>query len=81
MNYLWRNELLFRKLYTNLWIILENVMRWWIFDEWLDELKIFVKNKNSLLKIEFSNKFKKKKIEKFWKNYNCASNLKDTHYY
>lgn len=42
-------------------------MRWWIFDEWLDELKIFVKNKNSLLKIEFSNKFKKKKIEKFWK--------------
>lgn len=42
-------------------------MRWWIFDEWLDELKIFVKNKNSLLKIEFSKKFKKKKIEKFWK--------------
>lgn len=59
----------------------ELVMRWWIFDEWLDELKIFVKNKNSLLKIKFSNKFKKKKIEKFWKKYNCASNLKDTHYY
>lgn len=45
----------------------ELVMRWWIFDEWLDELKIFVKNKNSLLKIEFSKKFKKKKNRKILK--------------